>query len=203
MNHEAENSNLLSNEVVYFVTSNAHKFVEARKFLFQYNISTTKLNVGAIEIQDDHLENIAKYSVLDAVKKCKVPVFVEDAGLFIESLNGFPGPYSKYVYQNVGLKGVLKLMNNVTNRRAHFKAVICYGGPNEQPTCFVGKVEGNISTELRGDQGFGYDPIFVPSEGDGRTFAEMNLNEKNYHSHRSRALKQFAEWFSNRSKRMF
>ncbi|WGM90109.1 MAG: XTP/dITP diphosphatase [Candidatus Bathyarchaeum tardum] len=199
MNHKSGNSEgFLSNEVVYFVTSNVHKFLEARKVLFQYNISATKLKVEAIEIQDDHLENIAKYSVLDAIKKCGSPVFVEDAGLFIESLNGFPGPYSKYVLQTVGLNGVLKLMDGINNRNAYFKSVICYGGPKEEPTCFVGKVEGKISSELHGDSGFGYDPIFVPSEGDGRTFAEMSLTEKNSYSHRARALKQFAEWYSSR-----
>jgi len=62
----------------------------------------------------------------------------------------------------------------------------------------VGKVKGKICSELRGDAGFGYDPIFVPSEGDGRTFAEMNLTEKNMYSHRARALNLFAKWYSSR-----
>ena len=186
------------NKVVNFVTTNVHKFEEAQNLLANFEISIAKLSVEAVEIQDVHLENIAKYSVLDAVKNCGLPVFVEDAGLFIEALNEFPGPYSKYVLQRVGLKGVLKLMENVENRNACFKSAICFGGPDEEPTCFVGKVEGKISLELRGDSGFGYDPIFVPSEGDGRTFAEMSLPEKNCYSHRARALKLFAEWYSRR-----
>ena len=62
----------------------------------------------------------------------------------------------------------------------------------------MGKVEGKISSEILGTSGFGYDPIFVPSEGDGRTFAQMSLTEKNLYSHRARALKLFAEWFSGR-----
>lgn len=190
--------NFSENDVVNFVTTNAHKFEEAQNVLAIYDITIAKLNVEAVEIQDDHLENIAKYSVLDAVKNCGLPVFVEDAGLFIDSLKGFPGPYSKFVFQTVGVNGILKLMNGKKNRNAYFKSVICYCSPNEEPTSFVGKVEGKISLNLQGCSGFGYDPIFVPLEGDGRTFAEMSLTEKNSYSHRARALKQFAKWYSSR-----
>lgn len=198
MNKKTTDLSGFSKDAVNFVTTNLHKFEEAQNLLANFEISIAKLDVEAIEIQDDHLENIAKFSVLDAVKNCGLPVFVEDAGLFIESLNGFPGPYSKYVLQTLGLNGVLKLMEDINNRNAYFKSVICYGGPKEEPTCFLGKVEGKISSELHGDSGFGYDPIFVPSEGDGRTFAQMSLTEKNLYSHRARALKLFAEWFSGR-----
>ena len=183
---------------VNFVTSNVHKFEEAKNVLDHFGIPIAKLDVEALEIQDDHLENIAKYSVLDAVKNCGLPVFVEDAGLFIESLKGFPGPYSKFVFETVGVKGVLKLMEDVKNRDAYFKSVICYCGSDGEPISFVGKVEGTISSEIRGDDGFGYDPIFVPSQGYGITFAEMSLTEKNRFSHRAKALKQFAEWYSGR-----
>ncbi|HDQ05782.1 MAG TPA: XTP/dITP diphosphatase [Candidatus Bathyarchaeota archaeon] len=183
-------------KVAYFVTSNIHKFLEARNVLSEYNIATAKLRVEAVEIQDDSLENIAKYSVQDAVKNCGLPVFVEDAGLFIEALNGFPGPYSRYVYDTVGLDGILKLMENVENRDAYFMSVIGFGSPEEQPICFVGKVEGKISLQKRGTAGFGYDPIFIPLEGDGRTFAEMTTAEKNRFSHRAEALRRFAEWYS-------
>jgi XTP/dITP diphosphohydrolase len=183
-------------KVAYFVTSNIHKFQEARRVLSEYNIATAKLRVEAVEIQDDSLENIAKYSVRNAVKNCGLPVFVEDAGLFVEALNGFPGPYSRYVYDTLGLDGILKLMKNVANRGAYFMSVIAFGSPKEHPVCFFGKVEGKISLQKRGTAGFGYDPIFIPLEGDGRTFAEMTTAEKNRFSHRAEALKKFAEWYS-------
>jgi len=181
--------------VAYFVTSNIHKFMEARRVLSEYNIVAAKLKVEAVEIQDDSLENIAKYSVRDAVKNCGLPVFVEDAGLFVEALQGFPGPYSRYVYDTVGVDGILKLMKNLTNRNAYFMSVIAFGSPEEQPVCFVGKVEGKISLRKRGTAGFGYDPIFEPLEGDGGTFAEMTTAEKNRFSHRAGALRKFAEWY--------
>jgi len=190
-------------KVAYFVTSNIHKFQEARRVLSEYKIATAKLKVGAVEIQDDSLENIAKFSALDAVKNCGLPIFVEDAGLFVEALQGFPGPYSAYVYRTVGTKGILKLMKNIENRDAYFQSVIAFSSPEEQPTCFSGKVEGKISLQELGTSGFGYDPIFIPLEGDGRTFAEMTTTEKNLYSHRAEALRKFAEWYSSGSKRRF
>lgn len=190
-------------KVAYFVTSNVHKFQEARNVLSEYKIATAKLRVESVEIQDDSLENIAKYSVRDAIKNCGLPIFVEDAGLFVEALDGFPGPYSKYVYNTIGLKGILKLIKNVTNRNAYFMSVIAFGSPDEQPVCFVGKVKGTISSQERGTYGFGYDPIFEPIERDGRTFAEMTTAEKNAISHRAEALRKFAEWYSSCNKRRF
>lgn len=190
-------------KVAYFVTSNINKFQEARRVLSEYKIATAKLKVGAIEIQDDSLENIAKASALDAVKNCGLPIFVEDAGLFVEALNGFPGPYSAYVYRTVGTKSILKLMKNIKNRSAHFQSVIAFSSSEEQPTCFHGRVKGKISSQERGTSGFGYDPIFEPSKGDGRTFAEMTTTEKNQYSHRAEALRKFAEWYSSGSKRRF
>jgi XTP/dITP diphosphohydrolase len=183
-------------KVAYFVTSNIHKFQEACYILSECKIAAAKLKVEAVEIQDDSLENIAKYSALDAVKNCGLPVFVEDAGLFVEALQGFPGPYSRYVYDTVGVEGILKLMKNIENRGAYFMSVIAFGSPKEQPVCFVGKVEGKISLQKRGTAGFGYDPVFIPLEGDGRTFAEMTTAQKNRVSHRAEALRKFAEWYS-------
>lgn len=189
--------NFPKGKVAYFVTSNVHKFLEARKVLEEYKLATAQLRVDATEIQDESLENIAKFSALDAVKNCGLPVFVEDAGLFVEALGGFPGPYSKYVYNTVGLKGILKLMDGVENRNAYFMSVVAYASPNEKPTCFVGKVNGTIISEMKGSSGFGYDPIFVPLGGDGRTFALMSTEEKNVFSHRAEALRLFAKWYSS------
>lgn len=188
---------------VYFVTTNLHKFQEARIVLSGYNISTALLRIEAIEIQDNALENIAKYSVQDTVKNIGLPIFVEDSGFFIEALDGFPGPYSKYVYNTIGLKGVLKLMNNVQNRSAHFQSVIAFGNPHENPVCFVGTVKGKLASLERGSSGFGYDPIFEPEEGDGRTFGEMTILEKNDISHRAEAIKKFAKYVSSQNKRIF
>jgi len=183
--------------VAFFVTGNVHKFNEARRVLAEYKVATAMLKIETVEIQDDNLESIAKASAIDAVKKCGLPVFVEDAGLFIEALNGFPGPYSSYVYRTIGTKGILKLMENVDKRDAYFQSMVAFSSPEEEPKCFQGRVEGKISMEERGSSGFGFDPVFEPSGGRKRTFAEMTTTEKNEYSHRAKALRKFAEWYAS------
>ncbi|KPV64402.1 MAG: Non-canonical purine NTP pyrophosphatase [Candidatus Bathyarchaeota archaeon BA2] len=183
--------------LVFFVTCNIHKFNEARRVLAEYKVAVAMLKIKAVEIQDDKLESIAKAGATDAVKKCGLPVFVEDAGLFIEALNGFPGPYSSYVYRTIGTKGILKLMENVDKRDAYFQSAVAFSGPKETPKCFQGKAKGKISMEECGSSGFGFDPIFEPSGGHKRTFAEMTPIEKNEYSHRAEALRKFAKWYTS------
>ena len=189
--------------LAFFVTSNVHKFNEARQLLSEYKLATAMLKIKAAEIQDDNLENIAKTSAKDAVKNCSLPIIVEDAGLFIEALNGFPGPYSSYVYRTIGTRGILKLMENIDKQDAYFQSVVAFSSPEEAPKCFHGKAKGKISLEERGKLGFGFDPIFEPSGGGKRTFAEMATTEKNEHSHRAEALRKFAKWYTSGSKRRF
>jgi XTP/dITP diphosphohydrolase len=183
--------------VAFFVTSNVHKFNEARRVFAEYKVAVALLNIKALEIQDNNLESIAKASAVDAAEKCSLPVIVEDAGLFIEALGGFPGPYSSYVHQTIGNRGILQLMENVEKRDAYFHSVVAFCSPEEPPKCFHGKVRGKISQEERGSLGFGFDPIFMPLGGRGKTFAEMSTTEKNRYSHRARALRRFARWYTS------
>lgn len=184
--------------VSFFVTGNVHKFHEARSILSRYNIATAMLNIDAVEIQDDNLQNIAIGSVRDAARRSGLPVFVEDAGLFIDALNGFPGPYSSYVYRTISTKGILKLMEKISRREAFFQSVVAYCSPRKKGglQCFEGKVSGRIAYDERGSQGFGFDPIFEPAAEMGKTFGEVTTEEKNKYSHRARALRKFAEWYS-------
>lgn len=182
--------------VAFFVTSNIHKFNEVRKVLAEYEIATAMLRVEAVEIQDDSIEEIAKASAVNAMKRCGLPIIVEDAGLFIEALKGFPGPYSSYVYRTIGTGGILRLMKNVEKREAYFHSVVAFSSPDEPPRCFHGKAEGKIVKEERGRRGFGFDPIFSLS-GRNRTFAEMTTEEKNRYSHRGQALRKFAKWYTS------
>lgn len=180
---------------IIFATGNPHKVHEAQSILKGYPIIIEQRNVKGPEIQSENLEDIAKTSVLWAVKKSDAPTFVEDAGFFIEALKGFPGAFASYVYKTIGKKGVLKLLEGESNRRAVFKSVIAYCTPHKKPRCFLGEVYGKISLEERGIHGFGFDPIFEPENGGGKTFGEMEVNEKNRYSHRALAVRRFAEWF--------
>ena len=190
----------LKGRVIFFATNNIHKFNEACEALAEHKISVGMLRIKGSEIQSTSIEDIAKTSVIDAFKKCNLPVIVEDAGLFIHALNWFPGPYAAYAYKTIGNKGVLKLMENVENREAKFQSVIAYHSPElKTPMCFKGEIIGEItSEELRGkkESGFGFDPVFKPVNGD-KTFAEMSITEKNRYSHRAKALHKFAEWYKN------
>lgn len=188
----------MKGRVAFFVTGNIHKFHEARALFHEKKIALAMLNVDAIEIQSDDLKEIAKTSASDAAKNTGIPVFVEDAGLFISALNGFPGPYSSFIYRTLGTKGILKLMGNTPERTAHFSSVIAFCYPHEKakPVCFEDRVNGKIAKKEKGEGGFGFDPIFEPDAFRGVTFAQMTTREKNRYSHRAQALRKFAEWYS-------
>lgn len=186
----------LRGRVIFFATNNINKFNEARKVLAEYKIAVGMLRVKAYEIQSDDLEEIAKASAQQAFEKCHLPIIVEDAGLFVEALNGFPGPYASFVYKTIGNEGLLKLMEKVENRRAKFRSVVAYQSTElKSPMCFEGEVIGEVTREIRkGKSGFGFDPIFKPANSD-KTFSEMDIVEKNRYSHRAKALREFAEWY--------
>jgi XTP/dITP diphosphohydrolase len=186
----------LKGKVIFFATNNINKFNEARKVLSRYNISVGMIRVKTLEIQSESLEEIAMTSVLHAFKQCGLPLIVEDAGLFVEALNGFPGPYSSYVYKTIGNAGLLKLMEKNANRKAKFQSVVAYFSEElESPKCFKGEILGEITEHVRkGSSGFGFDPIFKPANSQ-KTFAEMSIAEKNKYSHRAKAFRKFAKWY--------
>jgi len=169
-----------------FITSNEGKFREAKALAEKFSIEIEWLKMEYEEPQGFDLREIAKKSAERLSKVVKEPFFIEDSGLFIEALNGFPGPYSSYVFKTIGNRGILKLMEGISNRKAHFKAVVAYFDGSKVLT-FEGNVEGEIAMEMRGDKGFGFDPIFLYQ---GKTFAEMG-EEKNEVSHRRKALENF------------
>lgn len=172
-----------------FVTSNEGKFREAREIAREFSVEIEWLRMEYDEPQGEDLEEIAVKSAKILSREINEPFFIEDSGLFIEALNGFPGPYSSYVFRTIGNKGILKLMEGVKNRKAYFKAVIAFYDGKEIRT-FDGIVYGEIATEVKGEKGFGFDPIFLYGK---KTFAEMG-EEKNQFSHRRKALEKFFSW---------
>ena len=174
---------------IYFITSNKGKVKEAKEKLADAGIDVLQKNIGYPEIQSEKLEEVALYGVEHIQKNFNQPFILEDAGLFIDSLNGFPGVFSAYVFYNIGCKGILKLIENQNNRKAVFKSVFAYGQPNKKPKLFVGECKGKISKEMVGKHGFGYDPIFIP-DGETKTFGEMKTSEKNNFSHRGKSLEK-------------
>jgi XTP/dITP diphosphohydrolase len=183
--------------VIFFVTGNFHKFNEVRSVLSPLGLAVGMLRMKGNEIQSDNINEIAKASAIDAFNRCQLPVIVEDAGLFIDALDGFPGPYAAYAYKTIHNKGILKLMENVQNRKATFHSAIAYCDQETGPLIFEGESKGKITLTERaedGKSGFGFDPIFQPAAS-GKSFAEMTIDEKNGFSHRAMAVRKFAEWY--------
>jgi XTP/dITP diphosphohydrolase len=199
MSKNANNKFQLKGKVVFFATGNVNKFNEARSILGSYGIAVGMLKLKGDEIQSESLQEIAENSVQYAFKKSGLPIFVEDAGLFIDALSGFPGPYAAYVYKTIHNSGIVKLMDGVKDRQATFFSVISYCDEIiSKPKSFLGESKGKITTAERsaqGKSGFGFDPIFQP-HGSSKTFAEMTITEKNGYSHRANAIRKFAEWYT-------
>jgi XTP/dITP diphosphohydrolase len=172
-------------------TSSDHKYAEAKEIMDEYGIELERLNIDRVEIQADDPELIAEYSL--KVLDVDIPILIEDAGLYIDKYYGFPGPYSSYALRTINNEGILKLMEDDEDREARYISAVAYRDDDISKT-FRGEVTGWISREERGTNGFGYDPIFIPAEGDGRTFAEMSAEEKSKISHRARAFRKLAEW---------
>jgi XTP/dITP diphosphohydrolase len=170
------------------VTTNDGKFREFLEVLSSPEIIITRLNREYPEIQADSLEEVVEFGAHWLKGKARTPFVIDDSGLFIGGLRGFPGVYSSHAYKTVGNEGILRLMEGRTNRKAYFKTVIgLFNGGNLR--IFVGTRRGSITETPRGSNGFGFDPIFCPS-GSGRTFAEMTTSEKNEISHRGIALRK-------------
>ena len=181
------------------MTQNPDKFREARSILDDQGIQIRQLRQPKVEVQDSSLEKIARFAVKAASVNRTGLLVVEDSGLFIEALKGFPGPFSSYVYKTIGLKGILSLMHDQRKRNAYFQTSIAVASANVSPRVFTGTVRGSVAREIRGTAGFGYDPMFLP-DGHTRTFGEMTSIEKHGLpplglglSHRARAFVKLAE----------
>jgi len=180
----------LSSEL-FFASSNTHKFEEVKRILSKIGLEINFSKVILEEIQSNSLDEIAKRKAIDAFSRIQKPLIIEDDGLFIDSLNGFPGPYSSYVYDTIGNKGLIRLLENNQSRNAKFVAIIAYCNGIDDVKLFESSISGKISLSIE-DGGWGYDPIFIP---DGETKTYANVYDKDNLSHRSASLKKFSSWF--------
>lgn len=156
--------------------------------LRDYGVEVHQLKVAYPEVQTDTLREVVVRGLEWLSPLYGDRLLVDDSGLFVASLRGFPGVYSSYVYRTLGCQGVLRLLEGSGSREATFEA--CFGLVSEDTTLiFEGQCPGTISREERGSGGFGFDPIFIPT-GHSSTFAEMTLEEKNSVSHRGRAVER-------------
>ncbi|HEV2316875.1 MAG TPA: non-canonical purine NTP pyrophosphatase [Thermoplasmata archaeon] len=173
---------------VTVVTSNPHKYDEIRAVLESYGLAVRHISLRLREPQAESLEEVVREK-LGAVPRRAGYVVVDDSGVFLRGLGGFPGVYSAYAYRTIGLAGVLRLVAG-RDRRATFRTVAGVRSGSQVWLC-TGEVKGTIAPRPRGRHGFGYDPIFIP-RGERRTLAERTRSEKNRVSHRGRAFAKVA-----------
>lgn len=186
-----------------FASNNKNKIIEIQKMLPN---SITILSLEAIgcheEIPEtaDTIEGNAILKANYVTEKYGYDCFADDTGLEVESLNGEPGVFSaRYAGEqrdsNDNMHKVLDSLSEKQNRNAHFKTVIALNLKGKQEL-FTGIAKGEITTEKKGVNGFGYDPIFQP-EGYNETFAELSLEIKNNISHRAKATKQLLDFLKS------
>ncbi len=192
--HGEEDTSQSDKRTLWFVTQNAHKYQEARRTLDPFGIRIRKLSIPKTEIQSVDLGDIAKFAAEEAAEKYNRTVLVEDSGLFVNALNGFPGPYSSYVHATIGVQGLVRLMNQKLRREAYFQASLAIASPRGASQEFSGRAYGTISHKPAGKQGFGFDPIFIP-KGTRKTFAQGGSLFKDRYSHRAIAFRKLALWY--------
>src|SRR5260370_15060998 len=167
---------------LWFVTQNAHKYQEASRTLDPFGIRIRKLESPKTEIQSVDLGDIAKFAAEEAAEKYNRTVVVEDSGLFVKALNGFPGPYSSYVHATIGVEGLVRLMSQKLRREAYFQASLVVASPRGTSQEFSGRAYGTISHKPAGKQGFGFDPIFTPKDT-RKKFAHYESDLMHKYSH--------------------
>jgi XTP/dITP diphosphohydrolase len=188
---------------IIFATNNQHKVDEIRSALPE-DFSIISLKEAGIDIDipepHDTLQENAAEKARTIFNLTNTNCFSEDTGLEVYSLNNEPGVHSaRYAGEeksfDKNIEKLLSKLGNSSERKARFRTIICLILENKE-YFFEGICEGEIIAEKRGSKGFGYDPIFIPA-GSGKTFAEMNMNEKNSFSHRKKAMDKLVVFLNN------
>jgi XTP/dITP diphosphohydrolase len=180
-------------------TGNEHKILEIREILHDLNIevlSKNDIGLKELDVEEDGktLEENSLKKARALSEKTDYMVIADDTGLFVNALNGEPGVYSsRYAGEDGNDKKncekLIKKLENVENRSAYFKTVIALITEDKEEIIAEGICRGKIGKEPKGQNGFGYDPLFIP-EGYDKTFAELGHDIKNRISHRALALKE-------------
>lgn len=188
-------------------TANPHKAAEIQEILGGGDGGDVVLlarpeHVPDVDETGDTLEENARLKAAALAQVTAMPAVADDTGLEVDALGGAPGVHSaRYAGEHATYAdNVAKLLSELAAlpdhggaRRARFRSVAFVKFPDGREVFREGVVEGSIAEEPRGGSGFGYDPVFVPDEGDGRTFAELASEEKHAISHRGRAFRALAD----------
>lgn len=188
--------------LITFVTGNKKKLEEAKQILSSafegkapFELTNRKIDLP--ELQGDPME-IAKEKCRQAAEKVDGAVFTEDTSLCFNALGGLPGPYIKWFLESCGHAGLNKMLDGFDDRSAYAQTIVAYtAGPGKEVHVFDGRTSGRI-VAARGPPDFGWDPVFEPDEGEGKTYAEMTTDFKNGISHRGRSFEKFKAFLAKR-----
>ena len=190
--------------VVVLATRNKGKVKEFREMLRDYPVELSSLNdfgpIPEVEEDGETFDDNAYKKALFTAKVLGLPAIADDSGLVVEALDGAPGVHSaRYAGESAtdqdNIQKLLAEMQGKDQRRAAFECVISLTVPSGPALTYEGRCEGEITEEVQGEGGFGYDPVFYcPSLG--KTFAQCSMEEKNRVSHRGQALTEFVAEFS-------
>ena len=153
---------------ITYVTGNWAKIESARQILEPLGYIIDNVKMETPEIQADDVTDVAKYSAKWACEKLNKPILKNDSGLFVKSLKGFPGVYTHYADDTIGVDGLLKLMEDINDREAYFKESIAYCEPGCEPIVFEGITRGHIAREKSGTYGWSWDFVFI-TDGETKT----------------------------------
>lgn len=180
---------------IHFITGNKNKFEEVQSILGD-SYPLKQLDIDLPEIQDIDPRNIIRAKLLEALKHTHEECIVEDTSLFMNCLNGLPGPLIKWFLSTVGNTGLTHIAEKLENNKAEAKTIIGYAQNCDEILFFEGSVSGQI-VPTEGASNFGWDPIFLP-DGHDTTFAKMTAEEKNKLSMRAIAARKFREHLSKK-----
>ena len=191
---------------IILATNNANKVKEMKEKLEKYNINVLSQKEAGFDIEIEETGTTFEENAMlkaEAINKLSgKPAIADDSGLEIDYLNGEPGVYShRYAGENATdedrINKILSLLKDVEDKKrtARFKTALCYIDEKGEKHIFEGVAEGKIGFIPKGNNGFGYDPIFISETG--KTFAELTREEKNKISHRGRAIAKFIEFIEN------
>ncbi len=182
--------------VLTLLTHNRGKLAEANRIARKYEVELVSAKfIEKFEIQSESLEEVSGFAAKTAYEKLRKPLLVDDTGMFVRALGGFPGVYTAHTQYTIGNSGILKLMEGKKDRSAYSACALSFFD-GRTFKCFVGRMNGSILKAEKGSGGFGFDPIFSPAGYSGRSLAELSVDDKNKVSHRGKAFDAFFRWYS-------
>lgn len=183
---------------LYFVTQNEGKLLEARQYLNPLGIEVERVSIPFIEPGEGTVKEISRIKLKQALMAGLERVMVDDAGIYLEAYPSFPGVLSKRIFQQIGYRGIRKLLDG-ESRNAWFEGAVSISWNGKIKT-FLGVTRGRIiehfPDQLQVDVQFPFDPIFIP-EGADRVMNEMSADERLFYSYRRKALEKLAKWLMN------